>query len=65
MATANFYNQKNFNLYIKAFESISLEEYQAEYFEDSCYYDDYNFGITISMKIFSTDMTDLKTLWKN
>ena len=41
MATANFYNQKNFDLYIKAFELISMEEYQEEYFEDSPYYDDY------------------------
>lgn len=41
MATANFYNQKNFGLYVQAFESISMEEYQKEYFEDSCYYDDY------------------------
>lgn len=41
MSTANFYNQEKFNLYVKAFEPVSLEEYQAEYFEDSCYYDDY------------------------
>ena len=41
MATANFYNQKNFDLYIQAFESISMEEYEKEYFEDNCYYNDY------------------------
>ena len=38
MSTPNFYNQKNFNLYIQAFEPISLEEYQKEYFADNDYY---------------------------
>lgn len=37
MSTPNFYNQKNFKLYIQSFEPISLEEYEAEEFQ----YDDY------------------------
>lgn len=34
MSTPNFYNQKNFKLYVQSFEPISLEEYEAEYFEE-------------------------------
>lgn len=37
MSTPNFYTQKNFDLYVKSFEAISLEEYEAEEFQ----YDDY------------------------
>lgn len=37
MSTPNFYNQRNFNLYVKSFEAISLEDYEAEEFQ----YDDY------------------------
>ena len=37
MSTPNFYNQRNFKLYIQSFEPISLEEYQEEEF----HYDDY------------------------
>ena len=33
MSTPNFYNQQNFKLYVKSFEPISLEEYEAEYFD--------------------------------
>lgn len=39
MATANFHNQRNFKLYVQAFEPISMEEYEADYFID----DEYNF----------------------
>ena len=42
MSTPNFYNQRNFKLYIKSFEPITLEEYEAEYFQDDeVYYPDY------------------------
>lgn len=41
MSTANFHNQKNFKLYIKSFEPISIEEYKKEYFQDSFKYDEY------------------------
>ena len=34
MSTPNFYNQRNFKLYVQSFEPISLEEYKAEYFEE-------------------------------
>lgn len=37
MSTPNFYNQKNFKLYVQSFEAISLEDYEAEEF----HYDDY------------------------
>lgn len=37
MSTANFYTQKNFDLYIQSFEPISMEEYQADYFMDDDY----------------------------
>lgn len=39
MSTPNFHTQKNFSLYIQAFEPISLEEYEAEEFQ----YDDYHY----------------------
>ena len=38
MSTPNFHTQKNFGLYVQAFEAISLEEYQKEYFPDDDYY---------------------------
>lgn len=38
MSTPNFHTQKNFSLYIQAFEPVSLEEYQKEYFPDDDYY---------------------------
>ena len=42
MSTPNFHTQKNFDLYVQAFESISIEEYQKEYFpDDDYYYTDY------------------------
>lgn len=41
MSTANFHNQKNFKLYIKSFEPISIEEYEKDYFQDSFKYDEY------------------------
>lgn len=37
MSTPNFYNQKNFKLYVQSFEAISLEDYKEEEF----HYDDY------------------------
>ena len=33
MSAPNFYNQRNFKLYVQSFEPISLEEYEAEYFD--------------------------------
>ena len=39
MSTPNFYNQRNFKLYIQSFEPMSLEEYEAEEFQ----YDDYHY----------------------
>lgn len=41
MSTPNFYNQKNFKLYVQSFEPMDLEEYKREYFEDSYYYEEY------------------------
>lgn len=41
MSTPNFYNQKDFDLYIKVFEAISLDEYKKEEFEDGCYFVEY------------------------
>lgn len=42
MSTPNFHTQKNFDLYIQAFEPIDMEEYQKEYFpDDDYYYPDY------------------------
>ena len=35
MSAPNFYTQRNFNLYIKSFEPMSKEEYEAEEFD--CY----------------------------
>ena len=40
MSTPNFYNQKDFGLYVKIFEPISKEKYLKEYFED----DEYNYS---------------------
>ena len=42
MSAPNFYTQKNFDLYVQAFEPVSMEEYQKEYFlDDDYYYPDY------------------------
>ena len=51
MSTPNFYNQKNFNLYVQSFEPISLEEYEKEYFaEDDYYYPEYEVAISNERK---------------
>ncbi len=51
MSTPNFYNQKNFNLYIQSFEPISLEEYQKEYFpDDDYYYPEYEVAVSEDWK---------------
>lgn len=42
MSAPNFYTMENFNLFVQAFEPISMEEYQKEYFpDDDYYYPDY------------------------
>lgn len=42
MSTPNFHMMKNFNLYVQAFEPISMEEFQIEEFPYNDYYfDDY------------------------
>lgn len=33
VSTPNYYNQRNFKLYIKSFEPISIEEYREEYYD--------------------------------
>ena len=35
MSTPNFYNQKNFKLYIQSFEEMSMEDFEAEFGSDS------------------------------
>ena len=35
MSTPNFYNQKNFKLYVQSFEPMSMEDFEAEYGSDS------------------------------
>lgn len=51
MSAPNFYTQENFKLYIQNFEPISLEEYQAEYFQDdNYYYPEYEASVSDSWK---------------
>lgn len=51
MSTPNFYTQKNFKLYIQAFEPITLEEYQGEYFaDDEYYYSEYEAAVSDEWK---------------
>ena len=51
MSTPNFHTQNNFKLYVQAFEPISKEEYQAEFFpDDDYYYADYEGAETAEEK---------------
>lgn len=51
MSTPNFYNQKNFKLYVQSFEPMSLEEYKNEYFEEDDYlFPEYQNAQTDSLK---------------
>lgn len=67
MSTANFYNQKNFNLYVKAFEPMSLEEYKAEEFEYSCYFEEYEEAETEKEKaeILETAYNQTMEFWNS
>lgn len=53
MSTPNFYNQQNFKLYIKSFEPMTEEEYEAEDFE---YYDSYEEAMEAEREIFYEDI---------
>lgn len=53
MSTPNFHTQRNFKLYIKAFEPISMEEYEAEEFQfDEYLYPEYQSAQSDSWKKF-------------
>lgn len=41
MSTPNFYNQKDFKLFVQSFEPVSIEEYEKEYFMESFLYDEW------------------------
>lgn len=53
MSTPNFYNQNNFRLYVKAFEPMSEEEFEAEEFE---YYDSYEEFLEVENQLFYEDI---------
>ena len=53
MSTPNFYNQRNFKLYVKSFEAMSEEEYEAEDFE--CY-DSYEEAMEAEREFFYEDI---------
>lgn len=51
MSTPNFYNQKNFKLFVKSFEAMDMEEYVKEFFEEDSYlYPEYQNAQTDSLK---------------
>lgn len=55
MSTPNFYNQKNFKLYIQSFEAMTMEEFEAEY--DSNEYD-YDEEMQFLENLFYEDIFD-------
>jgi len=66
MSTPNFYTQKNFSLYIQAFEPISLEEYEAEEFQyDEYYYPEYEVAVSDEWKkhILEKSYNETMDLW--
>lgn len=66
MSTPNFYNQRNFGLYVQCFEPISLEEYKAEYFADDDYhYPEYEAAVSDDWKehILKKSYNEQMELW--
>lgn len=66
MSTPNFYTQKNFSLYIQAFEPISLEEYEAEEFQyDDYHYPEYEVAVSDEWKkhILEKSYNETMNLW--
>lgn len=66
MSTPNFHMMKNFDLYVQAFEPVSLEEYQKEYFpDDDYYYADYEEAKTEEEKeyILEKSYNEAMNLW--
>lgn len=58
MSAPNFYTQKNFPLYVAAFEPMDIEEYEAEYFAD----DEYNYPDNLE-KSYNKAMEDWEYLY--
>ena len=54
MSTPNFYNQKNFKLYIQSFEAMSMEEFEEEYGLE----EDYNFCMESWEQSFYEDIVE-------
>ena len=66
MSTPNFYTQRNFNLYVKAFEGISMEEYEAEEFQyDEFHYPEYEVAVSDEWKkhILEKSYNETMDLW--
>lgn len=66
MGTPNFYNQRNFKLYVKAFEPMSLEEYKAEEFQyDEYHYPEYEVAQSESWKqhILEKSYNEAMQMW--
>ena len=66
MSTPNFYNQRNFGLYIQNFEPMSIEDYEAEEFQfDEYHYPEYEVAVSDEWKkhILEKSYNETMDLW--